>query len=120
MSKKTMILVVATTLCGGLLGKDNKFEPYEVAPGTEITPAVLKGLGLSKDEVVALIEKGAIAEVDVRAAESGGGNAKDLTADLAAANTRADEAEAKVTELEAKVTELEAELEAATKPAEQQ
>ena len=108
MSKK-MILVAAVTLSGGTKAKDGAIKPFEAAPGTELTSKVLEALGLDDDAVAALIERGTIAEMDVRAAEAPTG-ASDNSAALKAANARADAAEARVAELEADLAE-------ATKPA---
>lgn len=102
MSKTTLILVAASTLCGGTRAKDGEVKPFEVAHGTELTEAVLAKLGLDDAAVADLLAKGKIAEVDVRAAEAAG-DVPDQTAELAAANQRADAAEAKVKELEGKL-----------------
>lgn len=108
MSKTTLILVAASMLCGGTRARDGAVTAFEVAPGTELTPAVLAKLGLDDEAVTELIAKGAIAELDVRAAEASAGSDDQADA-LAAANRRAAEAEAKV-------AALEADLAAATKP----
>lgn len=108
MSKTTLILVAASLLCGGTRGKEGAVTPFEAEPGTELTAAVLAKLGLDDDAVADLIAKGAIAELDVRAAEAASA-VPDHSAEIAAANKRADDAEAKVAELAAELAE-------ATKP----
>lgn len=80
--KKT-ILVAAHAL----VGADGTIEP-----GTEITTEVREALDLDDREVERLRETGALHEVIARGSDDG--------AELAAANARADAAEARVAELE--------------------
>ena len=108
MSKTTLILVAASMLCGGTRARDGAVTAFEAEPGTELTAAVLAKLGLDDEAVADLIAKGAIAELDVRAAAASDDGADQADA-LAGANQRAADAEAKV-------AALEADLAAATKP----
>jgi ABC-type Fe3+-hydroxamate transport system substrate-binding protein len=109
-----LILVAASTLCGGVLAKNGKFDAVEVAPGTELTDDVVGKLGLNKAELQRLQDNGAIAEVTVR--EAGDDASADLADELAAAIKRAEEAEAKLAALEAEVADIKQQLDDATKP----
>ena len=110
MSKTTLILVAASMVCGGTRAKDGAVTPFEVGPGAELTEAVLAKLGLDAEAVTELIAKGAIAEVDVRAAEAETADDSELVVKLTAATKRADAAEAACVVAEAKVKELEGKL----------
>jgi hypothetical protein len=87
-----------------------------VAPGTELTAALLKKMKLDKDEVEKLKTTGAVAEQDVRVSDADGGDVvaglreqvQAVVAKAGAEAKRADAAEARVAELEARVVELEA------------
>ncbi len=68
MSKKTMNLIAAVTLCGGVRPKDGELQSHTAEPGTELTPAIIAKLGLDDEGVAKLLERGSIAEVEVRAA----------------------------------------------------
>ena len=109
------ILVAVALLSGGVLVKD-KLEAFEVEPGDELTEAKMKKLGLSADDVEELMAKGSVEEVKVREAES---SAPVDDKALAAANKRADDAEAKLVTLQGEVDQLKVDLETATKPAAQ-
>ncbi len=109
------IMIATALIAGGVLAKSGSLEPFEVKPGEELTEAKCKKLGLTEDDVATLIDKGTIEEVPVRTAEEA--SAADDGAALAAANKRADDAEAQVKELTAKVSALEADLAKATEPA---
>lgn len=113
---KKLILVALVSIAGGVLAKDGAFKAAEAAPGEELTPEKLTALGLDDAAVEALEAKGHVERVPVRTAEDTDGTAD---ADLAAANKRADEAEAKVkelTEANEALTKKVSELEAAAKP----
>ena len=108
MAKTTLILAAVTLITGGVRAKDGAIVPHTVQPGEELTEDVVAKLGLDQDGIADLLARGAVAEIDVRAAApADDGAAADA---LAAANKRADEAEAKVKDLEAR-------LAAAGKPA---
>jgi uncharacterized protein (UPF0335 family) len=113
MTKKVAILVAVGMLAGGLTVKD-KFVPFSVKDGEELTPDKIEKLGLTKADVDDLKERGAIMDVDVRAAEDGDADASDTA--LAAALDRAEKAEGEVKTLTDKVAELEKDLAEATKP----
>lgn len=100
------ILIAARELHGGT----EKGGPAVLNAGEELTTEAQKALGLKKDDVDALVAAGTLSEVNAR--EAGGGN----DASLAAANKRADDAEAQVAELTKQVETLTAELAEATKP----
>lgn len=93
-----LILVAMATICGAALAK-GKVEPFEVAAGDHLTDKVVAKLGLDADSLTDLIAKGTVVEVDatITAAEPAGA---DQSAELAAANKRADDAEAKLKDLE--------------------
>lgn len=113
MTNKVAILVAVGMLAGGLTVKD-KFVPFSVKDGEELTPEKIEKLGLSKADVADLKERGAIIDLDVRAAEDGDTDAADST--LADAIARAEKAEGEVKTLTDKVAALEKDLAEATKP----
>jgi hypothetical protein len=87
-----------------------------VAPGTELTAALLKKMKLDKDEVEKLKTTGAVAEQNVHVSDADGGDVLEALreqvqkaeAKAAAETRRAEAAEARVAELDARVAELEA------------
>lgn len=70
MAKTTTILVANHELTGK--PKDGK--PFTLAAGEELTDAAQKKLGLAKDDVDTLVDRGAVREVEARAAEGSSGN----------------------------------------------
>jgi len=104
------ILIAAVLLSGGVTGKDGKIASCTVQPGDELTADKLKALGLAENDVEAFIAEGKIAQTEVR--EAVADDDTDAAA-LAAANKRADDAEAALKVAQAKIAELEA---AAKKP----
>lgn len=109
MANSTKIIVAVGALYGGVLNKDKTRVPAELANGEELTEAKAAALGLDEAAIESLLERGALIEIDVRAAEAAGGDTAELEAELAAETKRADDAETKVKDLEVK-------LAAATKP----
>ena len=100
MAKKD-ILIATRQLRGGKSKGEREF----VQAQEELTAAKQKALGLSKDDVQDLIETGAVIEIP---ADVGSG---DDSAEVKAANKRADDAEKRASDAETKVAELTAEIE---------
>ena len=65
MSKTIAVLVAAHQIVGG-----STAVPAQIDAGEELTAEKVKALGLSDDEVAALVAKGALIEVEARAAET--------------------------------------------------
>ncbi|RDV06422.1 hypothetical protein DXH95_03070 [Sphingorhabdus pulchriflava] len=112
--KKVAILIAASELVLAVASSDTDGKPVILEAGEELTPELAKAHKLKKDDLDDLVTRGVLTEVSARLASAS--NAID-PAELAAANKRADAAEAKVAELTAKVEALEADLAAATAPA---
>lgn len=106
MAKSTEVLIATQLLIGGTLDKHGAATPAELKAGEELTTEAAKALGLDKDAIADLKDRGALASVSARFSDGGDGAA------LTAATDRAEAAEARVAELEA---ELKAALEAAAK-----
>jgi hypothetical protein len=113
MTKKTMILVAVGQLIFGIApaAEGEKPERLVLEDGEEVTEAILKKVGVKKDDIVALIDGGKIAEMSVREAQSG----DVLEADLAEALNRAQAAESKLAEAEKRATTAETSLAEAIK-----
>lgn len=107
MSKTTKILVAATMLVGGVKNKAGGIDAAELNAGDELTKDKAKALGLSGEDVAALIAQGKLEEVDARLAEAA--PQADGGAALAEAVARAEKAEAEI-------AELKKQLDAAKKP----
>ncbi len=111
MAKKITILVATHQIIAGV-GK-------VLDGGEELTREKQKALGLKPDDIVELVEKGSLRQVQARLADASGGNPA-----IAALEARADKAEAELAEVktqlaaalqraeaaEAQVADLEAEL----------
>lgn len=100
MGKTTKILIARHQLRGGKKAGDREI----VEAQHELSAERQKALGLTSDDVEALIARGAVVEVDAKAAESSG------DAEVRAATKRADAAEAKVATLEQEKADLAAEV----------
>lgn len=97
---KGTILVATRELRGG----KPKGEIETIAAHEELTSERLKALGLDKEGIKALVASGAVIEVPAHVASS-----NDDSAEVKAAEKRADEAEKKAGELETQVATLTAE-----------
>jgi hypothetical protein len=85
-----------------------------IPAGTHLTKALLDKHGLKADDIEALIARGHVVEQSAHVVTEGDGPS---AAELAAAEKRASDAEAKVTALEKQVADLTKAIEAATKSA---
>lgn len=104
MAKKTDILIATRQVIGG----KSKGERKVLQAQDELTSDKQKELGLSKDDVQALIDNGTLVKVPAHVA-----SAEENGAELAAANKRADAAETKVAEQAKEIETLKTQLEAA-------
>ena len=118
---KTKIHVAAATLVGAK--PKGETVPFRLLQGEELTAEAKKKLGLGKNDIDELVERGMVVEMEVRAAEGS------ASGEFEAMKARADKAEGDARELDAelskaieekaalaaRVEELEAELAEAKK-----
>lgn len=104
MAKKKEILIATRQIIGGKAKGDRKV----VQAQEELTADRQKELGLTKDGVQSLIDSGALIAIPAHVATS-----EETDAELAAANKRADDAEAKVADQAKEIETLKTQVEAA-------